>query len=472
MLELEKKHVLVIGLGERGQAACRLLQRAGATVLAIDQADTEALRATARQLRSAGVSVELGVATLPETHFDLAVVSPAVSAKSAFVRELSQRKILVIGEFELGYRLTKCLGIAVTGTNGKGTTAELIEQMLLSAHRKTVLAGHGARPLCSIADQTSELDYVVFQANAFQLETTQFFRPAVAVLLNLTPDHLDRYGTHEEYVRANARVFANQQAFDWAVVHLDALAQLQKLGLMPPSKTITFSATDQTADIYLDRGLIISRLPNWEGPLLDTDQCRLRGPHNAENLMAALAVGRALRLSLENMVETLKVQTHGAHRCELVAEVNGIQIINDSKATNPEALHHALLATRAGQAGKPNIWLIAGGRDKGVDFHSISPLISKRVKGAFLIGEAREKIRSAWSLFTPCTLADSLLEAVTVVARNAASGDVVLLSPACSSFDQFQNYQQRGEKFCQIVKSISWGGTEADPNISDKTATT
>jgi UDP-N-acetylmuramoylalanine--D-glutamate ligase len=246
---------------------------------------------------------------------------------------------------------------------------------------------------------------------------------------------------------------------------------LKELDLLPPSKTITFSAHDETSDIYLDRGLIISRLPNWEGPLLDTDQCQLRGPHNAENMMAALAVGRALRLSLEQMVETLKVQPHGAHRFELVAEQNGVQFINDSKATNPEALQHAILSTRAGEGGKPNIWLIAGGRDKGVDFHTLSPLISKRVRGAFLIGEAREKIRSAWSLFTPCTLMDSLLEAVTEAAKNATSGDVILLSPACSSFDQFQNYQQRGERFCQIVKSISWGGSVATPNRNDKTET-
>src|SRR5690606_35024277 len=162
-------------------------------------------------------------------------------------------------------------------------------------------------------------------------------------------------------------------------------------------------------------------------------------------------------LSLEDMVETLKTQPHRAHRFELVAEKNGVQFINDSKATDPDALEHALRATRTGQAGQANIWLIAGGRDKGVDFHSVSPLISKRVKGAFLIGEAREKIRSAWSLFTPCTLADSLLEAVTVAEKNAVPGDVVLLSPACSSFDQFQNYQQRGERFCEIVKSISRG---------------
>lgn len=468
MLDLADKQVLVIGLGGRGQAAAALLLRVGARVTAIDSADTTDLRCAARLLQPQGVEVVLGAAGVPEGTFDLAVVSPAVSIKSPFVQALADRKVATIGEFELGWRLSKCLSVAVSGTNGKGTTAEMIEQLLLQTGRKTILAGHGGRPLCSVADQTAELDFLVLQVNAFQLETTQFFRPAVAVLMNATPDHFDRYANQGEYLREYGKLFRNQQAFDWAIIQAEALAHLKQLGILPPSKTITFSAHDQTADLYLDRGLVLSRLGNWEGPLLDMDQCRLRGPHNAENLMAALAVGRALRLSLENMAEALKKQAPAAHRFQIIHEERGVQFINDSKATNPDALSHALLAARPGDAGKPNVWLIAGGRDKGVDFHSVSPLISKRLKGAFLIGESREKIRSAWSLFTPCTLAGSLLEAVTEAAKNAVPGDVVLLSPACSSFDQFQNYQQRGERFCEIVKSISWGGNSASPNMSGK----
>jgi UDP-N-acetylmuramoylalanine--D-glutamate ligase len=203
--------------------------------------------------------------------------------------------------------------------------------------------------------------------------------------------------------------------------------------------------------------------------LLDIDHCQLRGPHNAENLMAALAVGHVLRLPLETMVDPLKTYTAGPHRFELVAEINGIQFINDSKATNVDALHKALLAARAGQGGEANVWLIAGGADKGLEFHDVGPLLSKRVKHAFLMGEASEKIRAAWSLFTPCKVVDSLLEAVSEAAKNAASGDVVLLSPACSSFDQYRNYQERGEIFCQTVKSIGRGMQSSDPNINDKT---
>jgi UDP-N-acetylmuramoylalanine--D-glutamate ligase len=175
-----------------------------------------------------------------------------------------------------------------------------------------------------------------------------------------------------------------------------------------------------------------------------------------------------LRLPLETMLDPLKNYSAGPHRFDLVAELDGVQFVNDSKATNPDALHKALLSANSGPHGEANLWLIAGGRDKGLEFHDIGPVLSKRVKGAFLIGEASEKIRAAWGLFTPCTPAKSLLEAVAEAARNATSGDVVLLSPACSSFDQFRDYQHRGEVFCQAVKSISGGARVGHPNIDGK----
>jgi UDP-N-acetylmuramoylalanine--D-glutamate ligase len=455
MQQLENKHVLVIGLGARGRAACELLRSSGANVTAVDQADTEDLRVESDRLRSLGVQVELGVTTPPKRDFSLAVVSPAVLCNTAILREMAQRQVPVIGEFELGYQQSHCLNVAIAGTNGKGTTAELVETMLVQNHRKTALCGHGGRPVCSVVEETRQLDFMILQVNSFQLETTQFFRPAVAVLLNLAPDHMDRYSSHQDYVRANARLFQNQQAFDWAIVQSEALAQMRSLEIPINGKVITFSATSRRADIYLDRGLLISRLPDWAGPLLNLDQCALRGAHNAENLMAALAVGHVLRLPLDTMASAVKSQTGGAHRFEFVAEVEGVQFINDSKATNVDALHKALSSIPTGMGGAPNIWLIAGGKDKGLEYHYVGPLLSERVKGAFLIGEAREKIRGAWSLFTPCATSGSLLEAVKAAARSAVPGDVVLLSPACSSFDQFRNFQHRGEVFKQAVQELA-----------------
>ncbi|MDB6018910.1 MAG: UDP-N-acetylmuramoylalanine--D-glutamate ligase [Pedosphaera sp.] len=467
MYELENKQVLVIGLGARGRAACELLRGSGANVMAVDEADTEELRAEAGRLRPLGVEVELGATVAPNRQFSLAVVSPAVPGNTAMVLEMRQRKVPLIGEFELGFQQAKCLSIAVAGTNGKGTTAELIEHLLAHNHRKIELCGHGSRPVCSVALETKELDFLVLQVNSFQLETTQFFRPAVAVLMNLAPDHLDRYASHADYVRANARLFQNQQPFDWAIVQSEALAQLRSLDLPMPSKVITFSANNRRADIYMERGLIMSRLPDWSWPLLNLDECQLQGSHNAENLMAALAVGHVLRLPLDAMVSVLKAERPGPHRFERVAELNGVQFINDSKATNVDALQKALLSL-PGTGGEPNVWLIAGGKDKGLEYYDVGPLLSQRVKGAFLIGEAREKIRAAWSLFTPCTAVSSLLEAVSVAAKNAVSGDVILFSPACSSFDQFRNYQHRGEVFRQAVNELTTptrsGSVESHPN--------
>lgn len=468
MFELKDKEVLAIGLGGRGRAACDLLRRAGARVFGVDVADTAELREGAKALRAGGVEVELGVERAPDRDFSLAVISPAVSARTRLVESVAARQIPLISELELGFQQARCLSIAIAGTNGKGTAAGLVEKALVANHRQTLLAGHRARPVCAVAEQTRELDFLILQVNAFQLEWTQFFRPAVAVLLNLAPDHLDRFPTASDYVRANARLFRNQQSFDWAIIRSEALTCLRELGLPVPAKTITFSAVDSSADIYLDRGLLVSRLPNWPGPLLNMDHCQLRGPHNAENLMAALAVGHVLRLPLDRMVDPMKTFTAGPHRCELVAEINGVQFINDSKATNTDALQHALLATRPGNGGEANVWLIAGGQDRGLDYHDVGPLLSKRVKRAFLIGEAAGKIRSAWGLFTPCTPSGSLVEAVAEAAKSAISGDVVLLSPACSSFDQFRDYQHRGETFCAAVKSISRGAVAATPNMIGK----
>ncbi len=465
MFRLQDKVVLVIGLGLSGAAAARLLVARGARVTAMDNSDTPALRREAEELRDLGVRVELDLRLPPAGQFDFAVVSPGVPMDSPLVKELRQRDISVIGELELGWQQAVCLNVSVTGTNGKTTTTELIEHLLTHCHKRTLAVGNIGRPLSAVADASKQLDYLTLEVSSFQLETIRFFRPAVAVLLNLTPDHLDRHHTMADYARAKARLFENQQPFDWAIVQTEALAMLRALGVKVPAKLITFSAQNRRADIHLDRSLIISRIEGWVGPLIDLEKTQLRGPHNAENVMAALAVGRVLRLPLEEMVAAITTFKPGAHRCELVAEINGVKFVNDSKATNLDAVAKALQTMPAAQPGEPNVLLIAGGRDKGLDYHDLGPLLAQRVKHTFLLGETREKLRAAWSLFTPCTLVDSLLEAVHEAVKNAVSGDVVLLSPACSSFDLFRDYRHRGEVFRLAVGQLqgpSNGGATAD----------
>ena len=472
MLELANTQVLVIGLGRPGQAACEFLRRSGARVTGVDQANTEDLLNGADKLRPLGIEVTLGVSAPPERDFNLAVLSSALPVNALLVEAVRRNKVPLISELELGLQQSRCLSIAIAGTNGKGTTAELVERVLTSNHRKTALSGDRARPVCSVIEQTKELDYLILQTDVFQLEIADSLRPSIAVLTSLAPDHLDRFGSADNYVCANARLFSKQQALDWAIVQSEALARLNELSLAVPAKTLTFSADDPNADLHLCRGQIVSRIPNWSGGLLDMVHCQLRGPHNAENLMAALAVGHVLRLPLEAMVDSLKTYSAGPHCFELVAEINGVQFINDAKATNVDALGKALLAARLGPSGEANLWLIAGVRDKGLDFHTVGPLLSKRVKRAFLVGEASKGMRAAWSVFTPCTMAGSLLEAVAEAARNATSGDVVLLSPACSSWDQSRNHQHHGEVFCQAVKSIGRGVPGGTPNIHGRTAAT
>ena len=467
MTPLESKRALVIGLGRSGQAAADLLVRRGAKVVVVDSADTPELRTDAEALRARGVRVQLGVTESPSETFDVVIVSPGVPADNVVLAAMAGRGVPVIGEFELGCQHSLCLNIGVTGTNGKTTTAQMIEQMLTAHHLKTLAAGNIGLPVCSVVDQTRDLDFLTLEVSSFQLETIQYYRPAVGVLLNITPDHMDRYAGMADYALAKARLFMNQQAFDWAIVQSEALAQLRALKVELPSKVITFSANNRRADLHLDRGLIISRLEGWTGPLLNMEQCRVSGPHNAENLMASLAVGRVLRVPLEVMAGSLKNFQPGVHRCELVADINGVKYVNDSKATNLDAVQKALLSMPQAEPGEPNVWLIAGGRDKAFEYYEIGPLLSQRVKGAMLIGETREKIRAAWSLFTPCTLADTLVEAVEEAARGAAAGDVVLLSPACSSFDQFRNYQHRGEVFRQAVKGLQRAPDVAGTGTAD-----
>ncbi|MEQ2006525.1 MAG: UDP-N-acetylmuramoyl-L-alanine--D-glutamate ligase [Limisphaerales bacterium] len=467
MFRLQDKVVLVIGLGLSGAAAARLLIERGARVTAMDNSDTPELRREAEELRDLGVRVELDLRLAPAGQFDFAVVSPGVAMDSPLVKELRQREIPVIGEMELGWQQAVCLNVSVTGTNGKTTTTELIEHVLTHCHKRTLAAGNIGKPLCSVAEESKQLDYLTLEVSSFQLETIRFFRPAVAVLMNITPDHLDRHHTMADYARAKARIFENQQPFDWAIVQTEALAMLRTLGVKVPSKLITFSAQNRRADIHLDRSLIISGMEGWVGPLIDLEKTQLRGPHNAENVMAALAVGRVLRLPLEEMVAAIASFKPGAHRCEPVAEINGVKFVNDSKATNLDAVAKALQTMPASQPGEPNVLLIAGGRDKGLDYHDLGPLLAQRVKHAFLLGETREKLRASWSLFTPCTLVDSLLEAVNEAVRNAVPGDVVLLSPACSSFDLFRDYRHRGEVFRQVVeqwqRTSNCGKSEGDP---------
>jgi UDP-N-acetylmuramoylalanine--D-glutamate ligase len=455
MADWKNKKVIVIGLGKSGLAAVDYLATQKAKVWAVDSDSNPTLLKTAKSLENQGINVLLSPESLPVEPYDVAVLSPGIAMDAPMTLELKARNIPCIGELELGYQAADCLNIGITGTNGKTTATQLVGAVLESGQRKTAVAGNIGIPLCSILNQTRELDFLTLEVSSFQLETTQFYRPSIGILLNLAPDHQDRHGSFDEYCRIKSRLFQNQQTHDWGIVQSEAMAKLRSLGVRMPGKMVTFSAENRRADVFLDRGLVISRIEGWSGPLLNMADCELSGPHNAENIMAALLVGRVLRIPLEAMKQAIQAFKAPAHRGELIMDVGGVRYINDSKATNPHATVQALRGLPAVRGGEPNVWLIAGGDDKGLEHHDLGPIISQKVKGALLIGKSRERLRAAWSLFAPCQLCEDLVEAVGVAASKALPSDVVLLSPACSSLDMFRDFGDRGEVFRNAVTQIN-----------------
>jgi UDP-N-acetylmuramoylalanine--D-glutamate ligase len=453
-LELRNKDVVVLGLGKSGQAAAELLARDGARVVVRDEAEDGPVTIRAELLRRLGVRVELGHQFDSAARFDLAVLSPGIAPERPIVRELVTRNTPLLSELELAYRFCLCPIVAITGTNGKTTTTELIADMLSCADKQVLTAGNIGHAFSDAVENSANLDAVVLEVSSFQLEKTEQFRPNVAVLLNIRPDHLDRYSSMEEYAVAKSFIFRNQTPDDVAVISAESLATLRKMGCHIPSRTITFSAFNHTADFWLDwvdGNTIWCRLPECNGIVLRMEETNLRGVHNAENIMATLAVGLAMGLPVARMRDAICSFCPPAHRCEFVAAIDGVSYINDSKATNPDAVEKALLSLTT-----PAI-LIAGGRGKGLDFSALKEVMSQKVKLAVLIGETQHEIERAVAGAVPCVHAASMEEAVRLAAGNAAPGDTVLLSPACASFDMFENYEHRGLEFKRQVKALHHG---------------
>ena len=448
-LELRDKNVVVLGLGRSGMAAASLLQRDGAHVVVRDEAYGAVMEERANQLRQLGVRVELGGTAFDfDREFDFAVISPGIGSERPLVRELLARQTPVMSELELAYRHCLCPIVAVTGTNGKTTTTELIAAVLVESGKRAVAAGNNGHAFSDSVVGSAGLDSLVLEASSFQLEKISQFRPAIAVLLNIRPDHLDRHRSMNDYARAKARIFMNQNANDTLVVSEEALQQLTELGLVPPSRIISFSALNHGGSLWLDWAdgdSIWCNLPECRGVLMRLSETTLRGSHNAENIMAALATGLAMGLPVRLMREAILGYCPQPHRCEFVVQRDGVTFINDSKATNPDAVARALRA----QSG-PSI-LIAGGRNKGLDFSLIRQVISDHVKLAIVLGESQDKICRAWKGAAPCARVSSLPEAVQLAASRARTGDTVLLSPGCTSFDMFGSYEERGDEFKRLV---------------------
>ncbi len=440
MARYQNKNVAVLGAGLSGTAAALLLKSEGAQVTVLDSADeAKLLKSTLENLRAQGVRVIAGAeADANSDKYDLAVLSPGIDPESPLAQNFSSRKIDMLGELELGFRSIDIPVIAITGTNGKTTTTEMLAQMLNACGQPSIACGNIGKPLSEVAREKKPFDVLTVEVSSFQLETISTFRPSVALWLNFAPDHLDRYRSVAEYRAAKLRIFENQTSDDVAIVN--AVERLPKL----KARTITFSAYDDRADFRLSEGAIVFE----NQPVLRMAETKLRGAHNIENLMATLAAGHARGLSFEKMAPALAEYEPQPHRLEIVRTLGGVEYINDSKATNLDAVEKAL------QAQTKTVVLIAGGKDKGFTYEELRPLVKEKVRSTILIGEMAELIAQDWNDVTHCERADSLAEAVDRARNTAKPGEVVLFSPGTSSFDMFKSYADRGDQFRALVRAL------------------
>ncbi len=441
MTRLAGQHVLVIGRDRGGDAAVALLRSRGASVV----------HTTASTLTSA-----------LDPRPDFAVVS-APAAGHPQLSELAARDIPLLSERELAFRESLCLHVAVAGASGKTTTAQLIAHILRGAGRRVAIADGTEHPASSFAETSRDLDFLIHRIEDRELEYLHFFRPVVGVLLNGPADHPGSEGTWDDYLRRLARLFARQLPFDWAIVQSDTLAHLQALDAPPPSKVVTFSAFSRTAELGLDRSLLVSRWEGWTGPLWDMQRGHLHGPHFAEDALAALAVSRVLRLSLDDMTHALESFVPPAGAFETLGEAGGVRFIDDSRSQNLDALAKSLLALAPSPPENPAVWLIAGGDISGRQFYDLGPTLASRVRHAFVYGEAGPAMRTAWSLFTPCTPAASLLDAAQCAAMQAQPGDTILFSPACPASGNTASGPSAGSVFRAVFQARSAPAAAPEP---------
>jgi UDP-N-acetylmuramoylalanine--D-glutamate ligase len=443
------KTVVVVGLARSGVAAVRLLRAYGCDVRATDARARSALGASADECDSTGATLALGghPAEILDGA-DLVVVSPGVPLTIPFLAEAERRGLPITSEIELAAAICPAPIVAVTGTNGKTTTTELIGHLFRTAGRHTIVAGNVGRAFSGEVERARPDSIVVLEVSSFQLETSERFHPRVAVLLNLTPDHLDRHGSFEAYGHAKARIFARQTHADYAVLNAGDPAVVA-LASRVRAVTLAFSVREPDGDGAFVRGENIwYRFEGTECAITRLSELQIRGPHNVENALAAVASTLPFGVEREMLARGLASFRPLPHRLEPVGEIRGVQFVNDSKATNVDALEKALRSF-----DRPVV-LIAGGRDKAGDFARLSPLASEKVGTVLLLGEAAPKIRTAWPEVPSIDVA-SLEEAVRTGFAMADAEQTILLAPGCASFDMFRDYEDRGDQFRAAVTRLA-----------------
>ena len=492
------KNAIVFGVGISGEAAAGLLVRQGWDVTVVDGAVVDAVRCDL--LRSLGVRVLTSVAELPAENFDLCVVSPGIDQKSAWVLEMERREVEVISELELGFRYCKCPVIAVTGTNGKSTLVKLLYDIFMDAGISAAIAGNYGIPMCEVAERSAVLDWIVAEVSSFQLEKVSEFRPRVGVLLNIQPDHLDRHGSMQAYRELKSRLFRCMGEGDTGIVHLDEMSAIREFvssgnrwvsfGTM--SRSLKLADRDEgipapesdggdggdgrdrgapTAeglrrnfgDVYYDLNGTIAcgqvfgqdaratERSDDGGDILRVDIAgsEFDNPILGQAAAAAVAVMQACGVSLNVVSERIKSFDSLSHRMQSVGVFDGVLFVNDSKATNLAALKAGLEMSNA------PVRLIAGGRLKEKNLNFVKEVLANKAVCVYVIGSAANDFKSCWQDVVVCVHCTDLKTAVRRAWKDAKCGDTVLLSPGCSSFDQFKSYNDRGEQFKEIVEKIN-----------------
>ncbi len=448
LLNVNNKKITVIGAARSGVSAALLLKKYGANVFVSDLSSTEKIQEYLNILRTNYIQYETGLHSEKVFDCSLMVISPGVPSNSSVVLDAISRGIKVISEVELAYHFCPAKIIAITGSNGKTTTTSLIGKIFESAGKEHVVAGNIGVAFSSVVESLTENSTAIIEVSSFQLDHIEQFKPDVSVLLNITPDHLDRYdNSMEKYSASKAKIFKNQTEKEYLIYNYDdpVISNLvcdSKATLLPFSTKIEL---EKGAYIdWVNKKVILSNNEE-KSVVIGIDQIGIRGIHNFYNSLAAILAARVMNISLNSIALALKDFKGVEHRLEFVRELNGVRYINDSKATNVDSVYYALTAFE-----NPVI-LILGGRDKGNDYTKLKPVVKSKVKKIIAIGESANKIKNE---FRNVEIANSMQEAVNLAAGFAVTGDIVLLSPACASFDWFNNYEHRGNVFKELVMKL------------------
>ncbi|MDO5387841.1 MAG: UDP-N-acetylmuramoyl-L-alanine--D-glutamate ligase [Clostridia bacterium] len=447
-MDFKNKKVLVSGTAKSGISAAYLLKKLGANVIIQDLKTEDKLGEIVDELKKAGFELYLGAN--PDDiieNTDILVMSPGVPVDLPFVNRAKEKNIPVIGEIELAYMFCKAPIIAITGTNGKTTTTSLVGDICKAYFENAFVVGNIGNPFADITLETKEKGIVAAELSSFQLETINEFKPKVSAVLNITPDHLNRHHSLENYIKAKERVFENQDENDFCILNHNDETTL-KMADKAKAKVIFFSLNNKLEEgIYSDEKSIYINALGYNEKVVDIDELKILGGHNVENAMAAIGCCIAAGVPMETVRKVLREFKAVEHRIEYVATINNIEFYNDSKGTNPDA------SIKAVEAMKRPICIIAGGYDKGSDFTEWIDTFKGRVKFAAVIGAVKNQIADTLDKagFNNYKLAETFEEAIDLCYENAEEGDCVLLSPACASWDMFKSYEQRGEIFKEYV---------------------